>query len=367
MNRLWDKPWVNRLLALLLAIGLFAYVNVESINNTRQNANDDTTLVANKTQTVKVPLQVNANTDKYFITGYPSKVSVALTGTASLVTMTANTQNFRVVADLTNLGVGKHRVHLKVEGLNKDLSYSISPKSVTVDIQVRDNKTMPIQVRYNKASIASGYAAGDPKLSARTVEVTGARSVIDSIAQVVANVSLAHNTRKTVDQEVLLQALDDNGNTMNVVLSPQTVHVTLPISQPSKKVNIELKQTGNAASGHTYALSSDTKQVTVYGDQQSLDKLSKLTVPVDISGITSTTTRTFNVTDLNDSISAADPKTIKVTVSVGNTGTGNGGGNDDDDVGTNANAGTSTASSNSSSASSSQSSSSSESTSASEK
>ena len=367
MNRLWDKPWVNRLLALLLAIGLFAYVNVESINNTRQNANDDTTLVANKTQTVKVPLQVNANTDKYFITGYPSKVSVALTGTASLVTITANTQNFRVVADLTNLGVGKHRVHLKAEGLNKDLSYSISPKSVTVDIQVRDNKTMPIQVRYNKASIASGYAAGDPKLSARTVEVTGARSVIDSIAQVVANVSLAHNTRKTVDQEVLLQALDDNGNTMNVVLSPQTVHVTLPISQPSKKVNIELKQTGNAASGHTYALSSDTKQVTVYGDQQSLDKLSKLTVPVDISGITSTTTRTFNVTDLNDSISAADPKTIKVTVSVGNTGTGNGGGNDDDDVGTNANAGTSTASSNSSSASSSQSSSSSESTSASEK
>ncbi|MEK0397312.1 hypothetical protein WNX13_09905, partial [Lactobacillus delbrueckii] len=90
-------------------------------------------------------------------------------------------------------------------------------------------------------------------------------SVIDSIAQVVANVSLAHNTRKTVDQEVLLQALDDNGTTMNVVLSPQTVHVTVPISQPSKKVNIELKQTGNAASGHTYALSSDTKQVTVYG------------------------------------------------------------------------------------------------------
>ena len=52
MNRLWDNPWVNRLLALLLAIGLFAYVNVESINNTRQSANDDTTLVANKTQTV---------------------------------------------------------------------------------------------------------------------------------------------------------------------------------------------------------------------------------------------------------------------------------------------------------------------------
>ena len=144
--------------------------------------------------------------------------------------------------------------------------------------------------------------------------------MIDSIAQVVANVSLSHNTRSTVDQEVLLQALDENGNTMNVVLAPQTVHVTLPISQPSKKLTVELKQTGNAVPGRTYVLSSDTKQVTVYGDQSSLDKLSKLTVDVDVSGISTTTTRTYNVTDLNDGISAASPKSLKVTVSVGNTG-----------------------------------------------
>lgn len=121
MNRLWDKPWVHRLLALLLDIGLFAVVNVESINNTRTSAHDDTTLVEYKTQTVKVPLLVNAHTEQYFITGYPYKVTVALTGTASLDYMTDNTQNFRDFADLTHLGVGKHRVRLKAEGLNKDL------------------------------------------------------------------------------------------------------------------------------------------------------------------------------------------------------------------------------------------------------
>ncbi|NDQ31388.1 hypothetical protein GYK49_14675, partial [Lactobacillus paracasei] len=64
-----------------------------------------------------------------------------------------------------------------------------------------------------------------PKLSTRKIDVTSDRPVIDSIAQVVANVSLSHHTRRTVDQEVLVQVLDENGTTMNVVLAPQTVHV----------------------------------------------------------------------------------------------------------------------------------------------
>ena len=95
-----------------------------------------------------------------------------------------------------------------------------------------------------------------------------------------------------------------------------------------------------------------------------MDKLSKLTVPVDVSDITSSTTRTFNVTDLNDGISAASPETIKVTVSVGNTGSG-----DDDNSGNNSSGAESSATSSktaSTSASASQSSSSSESTSTSE-
>ena len=103
---------------------------------------------------------------------------------------------------------------------------------------------------------------------------------------------------------------------------------------------------------------------TVYGDQQSLDKLSKLTVPVDVSDITSNTTRTFNVTDLNDGISAASPQTIKVTVSVGNTDNG-----DNDNNGNNSSSAESSATSSktaSTSTSASQSSSSSESTSTSE-
>ena len=39
-----------------------------------------------------------------------------------------------------------------------------------------------------------------------------------------------------------------------------------------------------------------------------------------MSAVLTTTTWTYNVTDLNDGISAASPKSLKVTVSVGNTG-----------------------------------------------
>ena len=83
--------------------------------------------------------------------------------------MTVNTQNFEVVADLSKLKVGKHVVKLKASGLNKELTYEISPKEITVNIQTRRTQKFPIQVTYNKNAIADGYITDQPKLSQNTV------------------------------------------------------------------------------------------------------------------------------------------------------------------------------------------------------
>lgn len=320
MNRFWNSPWMYRLLALLLTIALFAYVNVQNINNTRPSGTQDTTILATKKQTVSVPLQINANTDKYFITGYPQKVKVTLDGNASLVTVSANTQSFRIIADLTKLGIGRHTVQLREEGLNKELTYTIDPRTIDVEIQTRDNKKMPIQVDFNKDSLAPGYTTEAPKLSTSTVDVTGARSEIERISQVVAKVALNRNTKTDVDQEVLLQALDSDGNTVNAVISPQTVHVTLPVVLPSKKVDLELEQKGSGVSGHRYSLSSETKRITVYGSNAELAKIKKVTLPVDVTGVSATVTKNIDV-PAPSGLVGVDPKTIAVKIDV--TGTTN--------------------------------------------
>ena len=64
-----------------------------------------------------------------------------------MVTTTANTQNFKVYADLTKLGTGKHEVRLKASGLNKELSYAITPAKIKVNIQSRNTATVPVEVR----------------------------------------------------------------------------------------------------------------------------------------------------------------------------------------------------------------------------
>ncbi|MCI1894133.1 MAG: CdaR family protein [Lactobacillus sp.] len=315
-NQIWDSKWFYCLLALILAVALFAYVNMEDLNRNRNSGSNDTAITATTSRSLKVPLELKADTDKYFITGYPQHVTVEVEGSSSLVTVTANTLNFRVVADLSGLGVGTHTVTLKQQGLNKDLTYAIKPKTIKVTIQDRKSKRMPIQVKYNHDSLAPGYSAGDPTLSSETVDVTGGKGEINRVYQVVANVVMSRNTKTTIDQEVLLQALAEDGSTLNVVLSPATVHVRLPITLPSKKLPVTVKQSGTGIRGQSYSFKTSTDSVTVYGSSAVLKKLDSVTIPVDVSKLTQTTTQTVRLTDVVDGIVSSDPKTVKVTINM---------------------------------------------------
>ncbi len=316
LNDFWESKWAYRLLAFLLAVGLFAYVNVQNINNTRQDAATGNSITATAKRTVSVPLQLNADSDKYFITGYPQKVKVTIEGAASLVTVTANTQNFRIIANLQNLGVGTHQVRLTESGLNKDLTYKIKPAMITVKIQDRKTRRMPIQVHYNKDSLAPGYTVGEERLSADTAEITGAKGEINRVYQVVANVVMKRNTKASVSQEVILQALDEDGNTVNVVVSPETVHVTLPISIPSKSVPLTLKPTGSAPDGKAVTVTSTTDHVTIYGASSVLKGIDSLNVPVNISGIASNQTKTLTLANLFPKLTDFSPQSIKVQYEV---------------------------------------------------
>ena len=319
-NKFFNSPWVYRILALIFAGMLFTYVNIDQINSTSQATNSSTTMLANKSRTLKIPLQINADTDKYFITGYPEKVKVNIEGPSALVTATANTQNFKVIADLEKLGVGKHVVRLRQSGLNKELGYRIIPSKIKVDIQVKAVKRFPIQVKFNKANLAQGYTSGEPRLSQATTVVSGSKAEVNAIQQVVANVNTENNITSDISQATLLQPLDQRGNTVNALLDPKTVKVTIPVSRPSKKVPLNLKQTGNGASGKSYQLSSNVKNVTLTGSQSDLDKVSQLSLNVSVSDIKHSTTKTIDV-PTPDGVQAS-PNTVKVSITVNNSDNG---------------------------------------------
>ena len=230
---LFDHVWVLRIVSLVLAILLFIYVTGSKSSDTRQSSQNgqNTALMANKTQTLKIPLEVESNSEKYVVTGFPQYVKIKITGPSALVTTTANTQNFKVYAYLTKLGTGKHEVRLKASGLNKELSYTITPAKIKVNIQSRNTATVPVEVRLSSKTLNGSYRIGTPKAALKKVQITGAKSEVQQVAKVIAYVNVPKNAQSTLHQTVTLQAINESGQTMNVVIMPNTVSVTVPISQ----------------------------------------------------------------------------------------------------------------------------------------
>lgn len=316
MKDFFNRPWVYKVISLGLAVLLFVYVTNQNLGSTRSSQSTEQTAVANTKETMSASLQVDADLDTYYVTGYPKKVSITISGSNANVIAAKNTRNFRVYIDVRGLKVGTHTVKIKQSGLNRSLHYSIKPETVKVKIATRADKTFPIQVNYRASRIADGYLADTPQISPSTVRVSGAKSEVARVKQVVANLNLANNTTETFEQEVLLEALDKDGNTVDVLLTPQTVHVQLPIYLPSKKLKLDLIKSGTGDATRVYSLTSSVNSVTVYAPQRVLDQLGKtLEVPVNVKNIVSTIQKQIKITKPNGVVTI-DPVSIAVNIQV---------------------------------------------------
>lgn len=318
MKNLLENKYVYLVVSFIIAIWLFLSVSAPGSLSTRDNTSKQFRETASKVEVVKnIPVQVTADNEKYFITGYPSTVDVTLRGPAALVETTKKTKNFRVYLDLTNLGTGKHKVELKQRDLNKQIKYDIKPRFVTVDIQPKAEKVMPIQIEYDKDIVKDGYITETPKASPDTVKVSGAENEVARVTQVIAKVDIPKGTTSDIDREVLLQALDSEGKIVNVVLGPQTTHITIPIKAPNKTVGIKLKQSGTEEEGFKYDFSSEVNELVAYGPQSVLDNLSNIEIPVDVSGIKYDTKKVIDLKKvLDEKIWNVNPKTVTVTIKV---------------------------------------------------
>ncbi|GAW99746.1 CdaR family protein [Secundilactobacillus mixtipabuli] len=319
MKKIFDSRWTYRLISLFLAVCLFLYVNSSKSLSTQQTGSttgtNSTTLTATEQKTVSVQLRLNVDSDKYFVTGYPEKVKVHLRGPAALVTATANTQNFRVFANLTGLKAGEHTVKLKQDGLNRDINYQISPASIKVNIQPRQTVSFPVSVQYDKSRIAANYIAGSPTSDVTNVKATGAEGEIDRITKVVAQLNLAQDTKKSVNTEAVIEALDRNGQTVNVILTPATTQVNLPITAKgnSKKVPLKFKAK-NANSNQEYSFQSSTKTVQVFGSASDLKAISEFSADVDVSDVKNQKTKTISLDAEANKVTGTEPGSVKVTI-----------------------------------------------------
>ncbi|WP_395318053.1 YbbR-like domain-containing protein [Fructilactobacillus frigidiflavus] len=232
MKKFFESRTFCLIISLVISLSLFFMVHdykLGQINSSAQNDNQQ--LTSNEKREVEVPLQLNVNSDKYFVIGYPNKVKVELSGPSALVTTTANTQNFKILADLSDLGPGKHTVKLQQSGLNSELKSEIKPKTITVNVQERETDAYPVEVAYQSKNIANGYKVSKVSKDISRVNVTGPKDEMKKIKQVVAKVKLTRDTNKNIKQTTVIDALDERGRTINVVISPSTTTVKLQVEK----------------------------------------------------------------------------------------------------------------------------------------
>lgn len=305
------------LLSLLLTVFLFVYVNSEHLNNNNQSQ-ISTSLMKNTRATLKKEVNLNYDSDKYYVSGAPETVNVSLIGPSGLVKAAKNTGNFQVTADLRALKPGTHKVKLNVSGLSSEISARPATSEIKVKISKKGQASFPVQVRYDSSKIAKGYASGVASANHQTVKVTGAKADIKKIESVVADVNLAADSKKTTTRNVLLRAIDSKGKQLDVSIAPETARVNIPIylASSDKKVPLQLVSGGQGVSGKKYTFTSETKYVTLTGTKNALKKIDSLEVRVSLAGVTDDETRTISLDSDRSGITSVSPSSIQVTIKV---------------------------------------------------
>ena len=208
--------------SLFFAFVLFVYAtstNFQNSNTVRQVKSETySNTIPN------VPIDIQYDNNKYFISGFASEVSVILTG-ANRVTLASemqeSTRKFKVTADLKDASEGTIEVPLTIENLPNGLTAVATPQKITVKVGKkvrRDNLIVVPQIEQSQI---------DPKLqidsvavSNERVSVTTDQETVTKIDRIIAVLPTSERITGNYTGSVPLQAIDRNGVALPVVITP---------------------------------------------------------------------------------------------------------------------------------------------------
>lgn len=293
-----DIGW--KLLSLAIAVALwFTVINTENPLETRSYI-------------ASVQIQ---NEESLFERGYvvvneneinSTRVTVRLRGQRlALDTLSQSNTKVQAIVDLSNIIYSYNGepvsvpVNIVIPSVvnNSFEILSKSVQSVTVDIQPYINKDFTVKPVVNYSDESSGELI-NAVTSPSTITAYGAKSVINSIAEVRASV-----TPEVLENDMVMTAsptaYDAEGNVVNnVTFSSSELSVKISMDD-MKSVRIAVDTTGRPAEDYQVTglyLSPET--IDVAGSEEALSGISVIRLPdIDIAGMDSNIIRTFDIGD----------------------------------------------------------------------
>ncbi|HVR88747.1 MAG TPA: CdaR family protein [Candidatus Limnocylindria bacterium] len=194
----------------------------------------------------------------------------------------------------------------------------IDPPTVQVRIERIVSRMLALQVRFANDP-PPRYQAGTPAFSTSDVKVTGAQSLVGTVAAIFATIRFG-DTPVDIASSAQAVAVDAAGNAVDgVQVDPAAVQVTVPVLPTASTRTVPVRWTIKGAVGAGYWISrvtTDPPAVTIQGGQSALAGVEQLdTAAIDVSGLTAD--RSFRVgLALPDGVRLLQPTDAVVGVTV---------------------------------------------------
>ncbi|GAB4539347.1 MAG: hypothetical protein Fur002_04320 [Anaerolineales bacterium] len=185
----------------------------------------------------------------------------------------ADPQSARAILDLSGLSAGAHTLDVQIQINARPVQIiAASPRSVTLTLEALTSKSVTLDAEL-VGEVAIGYQAGSLDVAPQEVILSGAQSQVEKVARARIAVNIG-GAREDIDKTLPIELLDENGAPVSAVsVSPEAVHVQLPISQQGgyRDVAVKVNASGRVASGYRMTdISVFPPVVTVYSEDPQL-------------------------------------------------------------------------------------------------
>lgn len=201
-------------------------------------------------------------------------------------------ESFSAFLDLSGYKEGTYEIPVNVSINVSDVQVvAKSPEKILVTLEKMVSKEVPISANL-EGNAATGRVAGNIEFSPSTVTVSGPKSVIDQVNEVVALIQL-NGEEKDFTRLTPLTVTDVDGTVLrNVTLSAKEAEADISIVKGSniKTVGIKAKITGQPASGYTVSgITVSPQIIDITGNRDSIEDILYIeTEPIDINNTSNT-------------------------------------------------------------------------------
>lgn len=230
-----------------------------------------------QTRTLESPVRVEIigqPSNLVFNEAIPGEVEVTLRAPESVWKLIETDPGIvRAILDVSGLSSGEHTLELQIQVNARPVQIvSVSPKSFSFTLEPLITKTLDVDMSIT-GEAAIGYQVGESSLEPGSVVVSGAESKVKEVMRARIAVNM-NGIRENFDQMLKVEALDERGQPVTgVSISPETVHVILPVSQQGGYRDVAVKVTtlGRVASGYRLTdISVYPPVVTIYSTDPEL-------------------------------------------------------------------------------------------------